>query len=244
LIWQLTTARLDAFFAELSSHLQPVSLRVVCNSLRSYFRYRALLGEKTETLAAALPRIADWRHTTLPKALSEVELEAFMNAFDRVDPVGLRDYAIARCLVDLGLRGHEVTYLTMESVSWRNATLTICGTKSKRVQQLPLPISTGSAIAEYLCQGRPQTENRALFVRHRAPFDKPLGVPAMHLLQAGVDITVIALWLGHESPVTTHGYIEADLEMKERALATIAPPETKQKRYRPSDALLKFLESL
>ena len=49
----------------------------------------------------------------------------------------------------------------------------------------------------------------------------------MHLLQAGVDITVIALWLGHERPVTTHGYIEADLAMKERALATIGPPETK-----------------
>ena len=67
---------------------------------------------------------------------------------------------------------------------------------------------------------------------------------AMHLLQSGVDITVIALWLGHESPVTTHGYVEADLAMKERALATIAPPETKRKRYRPSDAVLKFLESL
>ncbi|MDO9227457.1 MAG: tyrosine-type recombinase/integrase [Pseudomonadota bacterium] len=67
---------------------------------------------------------------------------------------------------------------------------------------------------------------------------------AMHLLQAGVDITVIALWLGHESPVTTHGYVEADLAMKERALATIAPPETKRKRYRPSDAVLKFLEGL
>jgi site-specific recombinase XerD len=67
---------------------------------------------------------------------------------------------------------------------------------------------------------------------------------AMHLLQAGVDITVIALWLGHESPVTTHGYVEADLAMKERALATIAPPEIKRKRYRPSDAVLKFLESL
>jgi integrase len=66
----------------------------------------------------------------------------------------------------------------------------------------------------------------------------------MHLLQAGVDITVIALWLGHESPVTTHGYVEADLAMKERALATIAPPETERKRYRPSDAVLKFLESL
>lgn len=66
----------------------------------------------------------------------------------------------------------------------------------------------------------------------------------MHLLQSGVDLTVIALWLGHESPVTTHGYIEADLAMKERALATIAPPETQHKRYRPNDTILKFMESL
>jgi integrase/recombinase XerD len=67
---------------------------------------------------------------------------------------------------------------------------------------------------------------------------------AMHLLQAGVDLTVIALWLGHESPVTTHGYVEANLAMKEQALATIAPPETKHKRYRPTDALLQFLQGL
>ena len=67
---------------------------------------------------------------------------------------------------------------------------------------------------------------------------------AMHLLQAGVDLTVIALWLGHESPVTTHGYVEADLAMKERALAAIAPPETRRTRYRPTDALLKFLQAL
>ncbi|EAZ97088.1 phage-related integrase [Marinobacter sp. ELB17] len=67
---------------------------------------------------------------------------------------------------------------------------------------------------------------------------------AMHLLQAGVDLTVIALWLGHESPVTTHGYVEADMGMKERALAAITPPATQHKRYRPTDALLQFLESL
>ncbi len=67
---------------------------------------------------------------------------------------------------------------------------------------------------------------------------------AMHLLQAGVDLTVIALWLGHESPVTTHGYVEADLAMKEHALATIAPPDTRGTRYRPTDALLKFLQAL
>lgn len=175
----LSVSHLDAFFADRCAHLQPASLRIVCNCLRSYFRYRALAGDQTTSLAAALPRIADWRRTTLPKVLSDAELDALLKAFDGTDPVRLRDYAIARCLIDLGLRGHEVTYLTLESVNWRSATLTICSTKSKRVQQLPLPASTGEAIAQYLRNGRPQTENRALFVRHRAPFDKPLGVPAI-----------------------------------------------------------------
>jgi integrase/recombinase XerD len=67
---------------------------------------------------------------------------------------------------------------------------------------------------------------------------------AMHLLQSGVDLTVIALWLGHESPVTTHGYVEADLAMKERALAALDPPGIKAGRYRAKDGLLAFLESL
>jgi len=67
---------------------------------------------------------------------------------------------------------------------------------------------------------------------------------AMRLLQAGVDITVIALWLGHESPVTTHMYVEADLTMKERALKRIQPHKTRQVRYQPKDGLLAFLQSL
>ena len=66
----------------------------------------------------------------------------------------------------------------------------------------------------------------------------------MHLLQAGVDMTIIALWLGHENPVTTHGYVEADLTMKERALAAVEPLLMRKSRYRPTDKLLKFLESL
>lgn len=241
LITALSPARLDTFFAELSSHLRPASLRVVSSSLRSYFRYRALLGESTAGLTAALPRIADWRRTTLPKVLSEAELDAFLKAFDRADPVGLRDYAIARCLLDLGLRGHEVTYLTLGSVNWRSATLTISGTKSKRVQQLPLPVSTGEAIAQYLRLGRPQTVSRALFVRHRAPFDKPLGVPAIrnsmnrafvrcglrdrfcntHVLRrtmatrlqrSGASVKEIADLLRHQSLDTASTYARVDLE--------------------------------
>ena len=67
---------------------------------------------------------------------------------------------------------------------------------------------------------------------------------AMHLLQAGVDISVIALWLGHESPVTTHHYVEADLAMKERALARLHEPDVKLQRYRAPDSLIDFLKTL
>ncbi len=67
---------------------------------------------------------------------------------------------------------------------------------------------------------------------------------AMHLLQAGVDISVIALWLGHESPVTTHLYVEADLAMKERALARLHEPDATIQRYRAPDTLIDFLKKL
>ncbi len=66
----------------------------------------------------------------------------------------------------------------------------------------------------------------------------------MHLLQSGVDITVIALWLGHEDPATTHLYIEADLSMKEAALRRLEEPSTRPVRFQASDDLLAFLEAL
>ncbi len=67
---------------------------------------------------------------------------------------------------------------------------------------------------------------------------------AMHLLQAGVDINVIALWLGHESPTTTHMYVEADLAMKEKALAKLQEPTSPTPRYQAPDTLIQFLKSL
>lgn len=246
-ISQLSATDVDVFFASLSSRLRPASLRIICTSLRSYFRYCALHGAATTGLTAALPRIADWRRVTLPKVLSDAELIEFLNAFDRTHPVGLRDYAIARCLLDLGLRGHEVTCLTLDSIDWRRAILIINGTKSKSVQQLPLPESTGKAVAQYLQQGRPQTTSRRLFVRHRAPHDKPLGVPAIrnsmnrafvrcglsdrfcntHVLRrtmatqlqrSGVSAKEIADLLRHKSLDTVSTYARVDVEQL-RAIA-------------------------
>ena len=67
---------------------------------------------------------------------------------------------------------------------------------------------------------------------------------AMHLLQASVPFNIIALWLGHESPNTTHRYVEADLAMKEKALARLEAPDTKMRRYRAPDSLMQFLQTL
>lgn len=104
-------------------------------------------------------------------------------------------------------------------------------TRSNVVKRLTLAVQTASTSLPVLSTRRisPHT------IRHTT---------AMHLLQAGVDVSVIALWLGHESPVTTHHYVEADLAMKERALARLHEPDTKIRRYRAPDSLIDFLKTL
>jgi integrase/recombinase XerD len=178
-ISQISGADIDAFFQYLALRWLPTSLREVGTSIRSYMHFCALQGEPTSALLAFIPKIASCSHALPPKVLSEAQIDSFFRAFDCSDPVGMRDYAIARCLLDIGLRGYEVTFLSLDSVDWRSATLTISTNKSKRVQQLPLPMSTGQAIAQYLFKGRPQTLSRTLFIRHRAPFDEPLSVSAI-----------------------------------------------------------------
>ena len=104
-------------------------------------------------------------------------------------------------------------------------------TRSNVTQRLALSVATAA-------ERYPKLARRSISphtIRHTT---------AMHLLQSGVDITVIALWLGHASIATTHTYIEADLSMKERALSRLQPIGTSLARYRPPDQLMRFLQSL
>jgi len=169
----------DAFVMGFAGDWSPASLQVLCGSLGSYFRFKALSGENVAALQAGLPKPVTWPRAALPKSLSEAQLKRFLDSFDRTTPVGKRDYAAARCLADLGLRGQEVACLRLDDIDWRSGTLTIRGGKSKRAQALPLPAGTGGALADYLQQGRPKTTLRELFVRHRAPLDTPLSVAAI-----------------------------------------------------------------
>ena len=154
---------------------KPSTGKILGGALRSYLRFRGMHGDYVQMLMAAIPTIAEWKLATLPDVLTEGELEQFLQAFDQQTPTGQRDYAMARCLVDLGLRACEVAQLQLNDINWREGTLRLTGTKARREDMLPLPPQTGRAIAAYLTNGRPISSSRALFLRHAAPLNEPIG---------------------------------------------------------------------
>jgi site-specific recombinase XerD len=154
---------------------KPSTGKILGGALRSYFRFRGMHGDCIQHLTAAIPQIAEWRLAPLPEVLSEDELKRFLKAFDRQTSTGRRDYAMARCLVDLGLRACEVAGLQLDDINWREGTLRLTATKTRREDVLPLPPQTGRAIARYLTDGRPMSISRALFLRHVAPLNEPIG---------------------------------------------------------------------
>ncbi|MEX3901585.1 tyrosine-type recombinase/integrase [Paraburkholderia sp. BR10954] len=246
----LTIPAVEAFLTGLARrHWKPSSLGVICTSLRSYLRFRALHGDDTRLALSTMPLIANWPHRNPPKVLSDIQIERFLQAFDINTASGMRDYAIARCILDLGLRGDEATHLTLDSIDWRRGIVTLQHTKSHRAQRMPLPEQAGAALARYLREGRPQTDSRSVFVRHRAPFGVPLSVAAIrnamnrafarcnlddqfcntHVLRrstatrlqrTNVSIKEIADLLRHRSLNTARVYARVDIErLREVALS-------------------------
>ena len=206
--------------------------------------------------------------------LSRDEVQALLAAPDTTTWCGRRDHVMLALLYNTGARVSEMIGIRVADVTLATASSVRLQGKGRKQRTVPLWKETAAEIRHWLAYAALQAEQPLVPTRKGLPMTRTnvaerlaLAVTAatkqcpqlrdrrvsphtwrhttaMHLLQAGVDLTVIALWLGHESPVTTHGYVEADLAMKERALATIAPPETKRQRYRPTDAVLRFLESL
>ena len=90
----------------------------------------------------------------------------------------------------------------------------------------------------------PAATEQPSIVKKKISPHTPRHTTAMHLLQSGVPFNVIALWLGHESTTTTHRYVEADITMKEKALARLKAPGTKMHRFQAQDSLMRFLQTL
>ena len=153
----------------------PASMGASVSALRSYFRYRATLGDEVHHLIGVTSFPANWQQATLPQTLTKSEVERLLSALVYDGPAALRTAAIVHCALDLGLRSSEVAYLGLDDIDWSAATITLRGTKGRREDVMPLPAATGQAIADYLKYERPPTSNRAVFVRNVAPRDQPVG---------------------------------------------------------------------
>lgn len=206
--------------------------------------------------------------------LTQAEANALLAAPDRNTWVGRRDHALLVVAIQTGLRVSELTALRCADVDLNTGAHLRCYGKGRKERITPLTALTRSVLRPWLAerQGDPAqplfpsrrdgplsrdavallvAKHARAAVQHCPSLATKTVTPhvlrhtcAMQLLTAGVDTSVIALWLGHESVETTQIYLHADLAIKERALARTTPPDTKPGRYRAPDPLLAFLEAL
>lgn len=174
----LTPETVSDFVFSQARHLKPASMKVLATSLRSYFRFVNLRGCCQRDLSCAVPTVAAWKKSHLPRTLSPEQIERLLVTFDRSTATGRRDYALCLCLVDLALRSGEVARLCLEDLDWRAGTVCITSGKTARPRLLPLSKRVGQGISDYLRHGRPRSLARQVFLRHAMPHGQPI-TPAM-----------------------------------------------------------------
>ena len=230
--------------------------------------------EHAQTIARVLAIPAKRFDKALVTWLTEPEAQALLASPDKATWAGRRDHAMLALAAQTGLRISELTGLTRGDVHLGTGPHVSCHGKGRKQRITPLTTVTVTMLRAWLAERhgephQPLFPNRTGGRLSRDAVEKRLAqhvaaamarcpslkskhvtahtlrhTAAMRLLHAGVDTSVIALWLGHEQADTTQIYLHADLELKEKALARTTPMDTKPGRYKPPDQLLAFLESL
>ena len=242
------------------------------HSLFRYAALRA--PEHAALIARVLAVPSKRQHRPLVCFLDREEIEALLAAPDRSHWTGRRDHAVLLVLTQTGLRVSELTGLAVQDVQLGTGAHVFCHGKGRKDRATPLTSQTVEVLRSWLADRRGHghdplfptrrggplsrdaverlvAKHTATAANHRPSLQTKTVTPhvlrhsaAMALLHAGVDITVIALWLGHDSPTSTRAYLHADLAMKEQALARTTPPDTSPGRYHAPDTLLAFLNDL
>jgi integrase/recombinase XerD len=206
--------------------------------------------------------------------LDAAEIAALLAAPDRSTWAGRRDYAILLVMLQTGLRASELASLRCDDVVLGTGAHIRCLGKGRKERCTPLRPDTAKVLQAWLKERRGDADQplfpsirghtlsrdalehlvrkHSLTASRTCPSLAAKRISphtlrhstAMELLQHGVDQSVIALWLGHESVDTTQIYLHADMRLKEQALSRVTAPATRPNRYRPDDELLAFLESL
>jgi site-specific recombinase XerD len=213
-------------------------------ALRSLLGYLHVGGVIGRPLAPVVLSVAGWRLAGLPRGLEAEQVTALLDSCNLETAVGVRDLAILKLLVRLGMRRGEVAVLMLDDIDWRTGELLVRGKGSRR-ERLPLPVDVGDALTDYRRRARPvSAEGRAVFVRVRAPHRAltPAGISqvviaaghragrghvnahglrhttATELLRSGAPVVEIGQLLRHRSQQTTAIYANVDREPL-RALA-------------------------
>jgi integrase/recombinase XerD len=236
------------FVSGLTSRYRPRTVELAASALRSFFRFLRAAGLRADRLEDAVPMVPH-RPSGLVRHLEPGRLEQLIVSLDSCSPRGLRDRAIIVCMARLGLRASEVVQLRLEDLDWRNATVRVRARKTGHGALLPLTGEVGTALADYLRRGRPDTPARQVFVLHwlragepisssivgravdnalrRAGMDAPIRGAnllrhslATGLLGHGASLREIADLLGHSSLATTRIYAAVDVA----ALREVALP--------------------
>ena len=231
------------------SHISTASKKSIISRIRSYIKFLGFHDDIVADDILKLPMTSPvWKYSSTPKYLTNYELEKFFSSYNRNKPYGVRDYAIARCLRDLGLRCSEVAELTLDSFDWENGIVIIKQTKTYYERILPLPTITGQAIEDYLLNWRPLTTERILFVRYKNQCGQGMGVSqvrntvrsaatraglekftgthilrhtvAKEMINNGTSLKTIADILGHESIETTCIYTKLNFTQLQDVAAT------------------------
>jgi integrase/recombinase XerD len=206
--------------------------------------------------------------------LTEPEVDALLSCCDQTTWTGRRDHALLLLAVQTGLRISELTGLVRTDVHLGSGAHIACHGKGRKDRITPLTSTTVTVLRNWLGEHRDDPDGPLFPTRRGTPLSRDAiehrlahytaqatdrcpslhgktitahvlrHTTAMRLLHAGVDTSVIALWLGHVSVETTQIYLHADLTLKEQALARTRPPNGRTGRYQPPDRLLAWLEAL
>lgn len=216
-------------------HVSNITKKTIIVRIRSYLKFLEFNdGVKFDEILKLPMTSPVWKQAGVSKYLTDSETNALLSSYNQSNPTGIRDYAIARCLKDLGLRCSEVARLSLDDFEWLKGTVTIRQTKTHSERSLPLHAVTGKAIEKYLLHSRPTTQERIIFVRFKRNLGQPMGTSqvrntvrraairarlknftgthmlrhtaAKEMINNGVDLKMIADILGHESIETTSIY--------------------------------------
>jgi site-specific recombinase XerD len=148
-----------------------------------FLRFLIAEGRCRAGLLGAIPVLAHWRLSSLPRYVPPEAVERVIDSCDESSPVGKRDRAILLLLARLGLRAGDIVQMRLEDIDWKGAWVHVSG-KGRRQTRLPLTQEVGDAIVSYVQESRPRSHTDTLFLRSRAPFRGFRSHPAVSVIVA------------------------------------------------------------